>query len=179
MILLFSLFLRLYQLVLDSKDAIMVFFNFLNFFAIFLEFFITGRVGVDRNDNFYFHSFSGISQPFLDWKEAKIRFFNFLNFFAIFFEFSITGQVANNLNDHFSFIFFLAFPKMFGLLEKPQWCFIISWIFLLFFSNSLVRVGWQLIGTIIFIFSLSRPFPTWFGLKRSRNSVFEFFWNFL
>ena len=50
MILLFSLFLGLYQLVLDSKDAIMVFFNFLNFFAIFLEFSIPGRVGIDRND---------------------------------------------------------------------------------------------------------------------------------
>ena len=32
----------------------MVFFNF---FAIFLEFSIPGRVGNDRNDNFYFHSF--------------------------------------------------------------------------------------------------------------------------
>ena len=32
----------------------MVFFNYLNFFTIFLEFSITRRVGMERTDNFYF-----------------------------------------------------------------------------------------------------------------------------
>ena len=35
-----------------------IFFNFLNFFAIFYEFSITRRVGTKRNDNFYFSCFS-------------------------------------------------------------------------------------------------------------------------
>ena len=44
--------------MLDSNEAIMVFFKFLNFFAIFLEFATTGRVGAERKDNFYFLSLS-------------------------------------------------------------------------------------------------------------------------
>ena len=66
---LFSLFLDLSHPVLAWKEAIMVFFIFLKFFAIFLEFFISGRVGTDRNDNFYFHSFSAF--PNLFWLEKK------------------------------------------------------------------------------------------------------------
>ena len=47
----------------------MMFFNFLNFFAFFLEFFITGRLGTDRNDKFYFLSF--MTFPNLFWLEKK------------------------------------------------------------------------------------------------------------
>ena len=47
----------------------MVFFNFLNIFAIFLEFFIRGRVGTGWNDNFYFHPFFGFPNRF--WLEKK------------------------------------------------------------------------------------------------------------
>ena len=36
----------------------MVLFNFLNFFAIFLEFSIMRQVGTERNDNFSFPPFS-------------------------------------------------------------------------------------------------------------------------
>ena len=105
----------------------MVFFNFLNFFAISLEFFITSRVGIDRNDNFYLLYFLSFPYFVLAWKEGIMVFFNFFE------------------------------------------------IFLLFFSNSLVRVGWELIGTIIFIFSLSWPFPTCFGFKRSPYGVLYLF----
>ena len=42
----------------------MRFFNFLNFFAIFLEFPIPGRVVTDQNDNFFFFSFSASPIPF-------------------------------------------------------------------------------------------------------------------
>ena len=40
------------------------------------------------------------------------------------------------------------------------------------------RVGMERNGTIIFIFSLSRPFQTYFGLKGSHNGIF-YFLNFL
>ena len=58
---LFSPFICLIQPILACNEATMVFFDFLNFFAIFLEFFITHRVGTERNDNIYF----SLSHPFL------------------------------------------------------------------------------------------------------------------
>ena len=136
----------------------MVFLNFQNFFAIFLEFFIQGRVETDRNDNFYLLSFSAFPN----------LFYNFLIFFTILFKFSITVQVRFGPNDYFYFLSFLAFPNTFWLEEKPEW--IINFFFL-FFWNFLLWVGWELIGWIISVFSLSQPFPTCFGLKRSPNGV--------
>ena len=62
----------------------MMFFHFLNFFAIFMEFPIPGRVLMDRNDNFCFPLILSRSRPVSDLKEAILMFFNFLNFFAIF-----------------------------------------------------------------------------------------------
>ena len=50
----FSHILNLSRLVLAWKEAIMMFFSFLNFFAIFLEYPIPGRVGLDQNENFFF-----------------------------------------------------------------------------------------------------------------------------
>ena len=54
---LFSFFLGLFQPILALYEAILAFFNFLNFFAICLEFLIMRHVGTERNYNFYFHSF--------------------------------------------------------------------------------------------------------------------------
>ena len=42
----------------------MIFINFLDFGTIFLELPITRRVGMKRNDNFYFLSFSPFSNLF-------------------------------------------------------------------------------------------------------------------
>ena len=94
-----------------------------------------------------------------------------MNFFAIFLEFSVSGRVGIDQNDDSYFLSFLAFPNLFWLEEKPYSCFIILRIFLLFFLNFRLWVGLELIGTKIFIFSLSRPFATRFGLKRSPNRV--------
>ena len=69
MLILFSFFLILRQPILPWNEAIMVFFNFLNFFAIFLEFSISRRVGMERDDNLYFLSFSAFSNLF--WLEMK------------------------------------------------------------------------------------------------------------
>ena len=46
---------------------------------------------------------------------------------------------------------------------------------MLFFWNFLLRVGLERNGTINFIFSLSHPSPTYFGLKWIHNGIFEFF----
>ena len=146
----------------------MVFFNFLNFFSIFFEFSITLRVVTKRKDNFY-SLFLSFFQPILAWNEATMVF---LNFFAIFLEFSITLRVGTKRNDNFYFLSFTSFSNLFWLEMYPQRYVLIIWIFLLFFWNFVLRVGLGRNGRIIFIFSLSHPFPTYFRLKCSHNGIF-------
>ena len=130
-IILFSLFLNLSLPVLAWKEAIMVFLSFLNFFAIFFQFYTKGRVGNDRNDNFYFDSFSTI--PNLFWLEKKLLwcFLVFLFFFLLFFfRFSVTGLVGNDQNDNFYFHSFSAFPNQFWLEKKAIMAFFFFFNFL-------------------------------------------------
>ena len=54
MVFLFSLFHGILQPILAENEAIVVFLNFLNFFAIFLEFYITRRVGTKQNETTIF-----------------------------------------------------------------------------------------------------------------------------
>ena len=97
----------------------MVFFNFWNFFAIFVEFSITRRVGSDQNGIFIF-SLSRPSPTYFGLKRSHNSiFFNFLNFFAIFFKFSITRRVGTNRNDNFYFLSFMAFSNLFWPEKKP------------------------------------------------------------
>ena len=64
---LFSLFLILFKPILASNEAIMVFYNFLNFFGIF--YYVSCMTGTRQNDNIYFLSFSAF--PPLFWPEMK------------------------------------------------------------------------------------------------------------
>ena len=81
---LFSLFLSLFHPILTWNEAVKEFFNFLNFFAIFLEFSITRRVRTKRNRIFYFLSFSAISNLF--WLEMNPqRWFLIFWIFLLFF----------------------------------------------------------------------------------------------
>ena len=131
----------------------------MNFFAIFLEFSITVRVGTHRNDFlFLFFIFLSLPHPILAWEEAMMVFSNFLNFFAILLEFPIPGRVETYRNDFYYFLSFSAFPILFWLEMKLWLCFLIFWIFLVFLFNFLLRVGKEQIATIFIIFSLSRPF---------------------
>ena len=91
----------------------------MKFFAIFFEFSIMGRVGIDRNDNFYFLSFSSFRNLFWLWKEARIMFYSFMNFFTIFLDFSISGQVGIDRNDNFYLLSFVAFSNLYWHEEKP------------------------------------------------------------
>ena len=155
----------------------MVFFNLLNFFAIFLEFSLKCQGITKRNDNFYFLFLSQF-QPILALNHAIMVFFTFLNFFAIFLEFSITHRVGTEQNDNF---YFLSLVDLFHLIlarnEATTVFFYFFSLFLEFYISR--RVGTERNDN--FIFALSRPFPTYFGLKRSHNGVFlffEFFYNF-
>ena len=152
----------------------MVFFNFFEFFAFFFEFSITGRVGTHWNDFFFlsypafpnlFSLFFGLPQHILPRKEAIIVF-------SIFLEFSITGRVGTPRNDFF--VFFSLFLGHSQLILAWKVAKIVVFNFLNFFAifwNFLLRVGKELFGTIFF-FSLPRPSPTYFGLRRSDNGGF-------
>ena len=72
---LFYLIHILLEPILAWNVAILVFFYFLNFLAVFWKFCITRWVGTKRNDNLYFCLFLGHFRPFFAWKEATTVFF--------------------------------------------------------------------------------------------------------
>ena len=131
------------------------------------------RIGMERNRTII--SIFSISRPFptyfgLKWKHNGIVWY--FDFFAPFMEFSITGRIWTKRNDNFYFISFSAFSNLFWLEMKSQWYLLIFWFFFLIFWNFLLLVELERNGETIFIFSFSRPFQTYFGLKRSHNRVF-------
>ena len=109
----------------------------------------------------------------LKWGSNGI--FNFLNFFTVVLEFSITGHAGTKRNDNFYFLSFFAFFNLFWLETMPWWCFLIFWNCSLFFCPFLLCVGQERNEMITFIFSLSKSFPTLFGLKWYHNGTFRFF----
>ena len=137
------------------KIAMMVFSNFFNFFAIFLECSITGREETQRSYFLPFLSF--VAFPNLFWLETKLwwYFLNFSIFLLFFFELSITGRVGTQRNDFFYLLSFVGFPNLFWLVKKLWWCFLIFLIFMLFFYNLQLRVGKKHNWTVFYLFSLS------------------------
>ena len=109
---LFSPFLGLVHLILAWNKATMVFFNFLDFFLIFLQFSITRRVGTKRNDNFYFPSFSAFFNLF--WLEMKLQRY-FLIFWIFYWNFLLRVRLERNGTITFIFLPSHSFPIYFGL----------------------------------------------------------------
>ena len=139
---------------------------FLNFFAIYFEFSITHREGMERNGTIIFiFSLSHPSPTYfgLKWSHNAI----FLIFLLFFWNFLLRVGLERNGTIIFIFSIFLAFCNLFLVEMKPQLYFLIFWIFFaILLEFSLTRcVGTERNGTIIFIFSLSHPSPTYFGLK--------------
>ena len=132
------------------------------------------ELGRNSSERFFFYFcffsplFLGLPQLILAWKDATMVFLNFFEFFAIFFEFSITSRVGTHWNDFF-FSLLLSISKLiFLFLGLPQHilprkaAIIVFSIFLEFSITG--RVGTRR-NDFFFFFSLSRPFPTYFGLK--------------
>ena len=95
-------------------------------------------------------------------------------------EFSVTHQVGTEQNGTIIFIsLFLIFFQPILAWNEFLMVFFNFLNFLLFFSNFLLRIGQERNVTIIFIFSLSQPLLTYFGLKWGSNGIFLIFWIFL
>ena len=107
----------------------MVVFNFFEYLCYFFSIFCYELRRNETERQYLFSFFLGLFQPILPLNEAILAFFNFLNFFAVFCNFKFCASEGRN-------------------------------------------------ETIIFIFSLSLPFPSYFGLKWCHNCIFLFFWYF-
>ena len=125
--------------------------------------------------NFYFLSFSSLSNQFLLEMNPQWYFFLFLIFFGIFF--CAFGRNETKRNDNFYFPYFSSFSDRFWLEMNPnRISFFFFWIFYYFYGIFYYTSGRN--GTEWndnFCFSLSHLFPTYFGLKWILNGIFEFF----
>ena len=168
----FNLILNQSRSGLAWNEAIIMFFNFLNFFLFFFGIlhFESGTNWLERE--FFFSLFLCYYRPILGWKEAIMMIFNFLNFFPLFFEFPIPGRVGIDRNNNFFFSHSQPVPSRFGLKRSHNDVFINFLFFLLFFWNSIFRVGLEWIGTITFFLYHSQPVPYRFGFNWSQTEVF-------
>ena len=132
----FFLFLGISQPVLAKNNAVMGFFNFLNFFAIFFQN-LHARVEKERNSELKFYSlFLGLSHPVLAKNTSGKRFFKFLNFLAIFFGiFFARVEYERNSGLKFFFFSFSAYLVSFWLKVMPERGFLTFSSFLVFFSE--------------------------------------------
>ena len=149
----------------------MVFFNFFQFYCYFFGIFYYASSKDEMKRYFLFSLFLSLFQPILAWNEAIKVFFNFFNFFAIFLEFSITRRVRTKRNDIFYFLFLSHFQPILAWNEAIK----VFSKFLNFFAPFLefsITYRVRTKRSDSFVFSLSRPFPTNIGMKRSYDGVF-------
>ena len=102
----FSRVLGLSHLVLAENNAGKRFFNFSNFFSIFLQFSSLSRVWTEFGTKFFFFSFSSYLIPFWQKLISERGFLKFSIFLQFFWEFSCPGWVWT---DFWTKIFFSPF----------------------------------------------------------------------
>ena len=113
-----------------------------------------------------------------------VKFLIFLLFcFGIFYYTS--GRNETERNDNFYFLSFPAFSSLLWPKMKPQWYFLIFWIFLPLFLEFSITPRARMERKDNFYFLFFSVFPTYFGLKGSHNGIFLifliillFFWEF-
>ena len=146
---------------------------FFYFFLFFWSFIFP--VGQERNGNTIF--IFALSRPFANFfglKRSQNWVFLFFEFFYNFFLIISYASCRNETKRLFLFsLFFGLFQPVLACNEAVMVFLTFQNFFAIFFEFSITRrVGTERNETIIFIFSLCPPFPTYFGLKRSHNSVF-------
>ena len=93
-----------------------------------------------------------------------------------FFDFLLRVVLVRNETIIFIFIFFSLFQPISAWNEATMVFFLFFECFWNFYWNFLLGVWKE--RMVIFIFSLSHHFPTYFGLKWIRNGIFFIFLNF-
>ena len=171
----FSSFSDLFWLEMNHNRI--SFFFFVEFFTIFMEFYITHRVGTEQNGSIIFVSlFLIFFQPILAWNEFLMVFFNFLNYFAIFWGILCYVSDRNVTDVLFLFSLFLILLQSILVWNESTMVF---FSFLIFFWNFLLRVWMERNETKIFIFNISHPLLTYFGLKWTIIVFLFFLLNFI
>ena len=136
----FSLILSLSRLILAWNEATMMFSDFLNFFAIFLEFLILGRVGMDRNENFFFSHSRPVPSSFgLKWSHNDVLWI--FKFFYYFFGIPYSRSGWNGSEWEYFCSLILSWSSPVLALKEAILMFFNFLIFLLFFRNSIFRIG--------------------------------------
>ena len=136
----FSFFLILFQPIMAWNVSIMVLFNFLIFFAIFLEFLL--RVGLERNGTIIFiFSLSWTISAYFGLKWIHNGIFEFFLLFLWYF----LLRVGLEQNGTIIFIFSLSrpFPPYYGLNESIMVFFNFFAIFLEFSIMRRVGTEWK------------------------------------
>ena len=92
-------------------------------------------------------------------------------------EFSTTRLVGTKRNDNFYSLYFSSFSVLFWLEMNHNGISFIFWIFFTIFMEFSITcwAGTKRNETIIFIFYISNPFPTYFGLKWTIMVLLLFF----
>ena len=186
MIFFFSLFLGLSQPLLAWKEAMMVFSNFFNLFAIFLEFSITIRVGTHRNDFFFFFSLSWPFPTYFGLKRSYDGVLKFFEFFCYFF-WNFLFRVGLKPIGMIIFIFslFRHFPSYFGLKISYNGVFKFLEFFCYFFGifySGLGRNPSERLLLFSLFLGLFHPILAWkeaMMVFSNFLNFFLFFWNFL
>ena len=126
------------------------------------------QVGTERNDNYLFPPFSSFFNLWWLEMEPYWYFLIFLNFFGIFYY----ALGRNETERQYLFFFFLdLFQPILAWNEAHTGIF----QFFEFFWNFKLCVRKERNEMVIFLFSLSLPFPNYFGLKWCHNGIFLFF----
>ena len=126
---------------------------------------------------------TNLCRPVSTGNEARMMLLNFLNIFAIFWEILKLGSGKKGSKLEKNFHSFSACPDPFRLEMNPGWCFLIFWIFLLFYSEIYHSGQVKTVSNEKIFFTHFRPFPTQFCLKWSTMffnyfKLFAIFWEF-
>ena len=116
----FSLFLDLSQPSLDRNNAGMIFYNFLNFFAIFFGISSLRRVRTEFGTKIFIFSSSSYLISFWLKIMPERGFLNFLNFFAIFFGIYCPVRVGTKFGTKIVFFLSLPISSRFGYKIMPE-----------------------------------------------------------
>ena len=164
----FSVYLNPIWIEILPEWYFLIFWIFLLFFWNFLP-----RDGKERNSGWkIFSLFLGLFQPSSDRNNARMMFFNF---FAISFGIFMPESSRNGIRGENFFLSFSIYLNPIWIEIIPEWCFLIFWIFLLFFLE-FSSPGW--IGTVF----ITKFFSLFLGLSSlglERNIARMMFFNFL